>query len=204
MKKKVQLNNKILIVACVLLVIAIIGTAYALYMQVLYGEETNTIVAGTLSINLHEHEYIDISGKDAIPLTKETALSQTNNLYNFDLENDGNINSKYTIYLEIEEEEGTESIPTNCIRYILTKNNVARTDQLLSEAPTEQNTGDNQGKIILDSSNYDSDSKVLVPGEENANKYSLRLWIDENATTAIANHVFKAKLKIVATQTDVE
>ena len=175
MKKKVQLNNKILIVACVLLVIAIIGTAYALYMQVLYGEETNTIVAGTLSINLHEHEYIDISGKDAIPLTKETALSQTNNVYNFDLENDGNINSKYTIYLEIEEEE-----------------------------PTEQNTGENQGKIILDSSNYDSNSKVLVPGEENANKYSLRLWIDEKATTAIANHVFKAKLKIVATQTDVE
>lgn len=200
-KEKLNHSNKKLVVIIAILLVAIIGGTYAWLALTIFGKNTNTIVAGTLSLKLDEHEYIDISGADAIPSSKETALSKDNNVYNFELENDGNVDSEYTIYLDIETEDDN-TIPTDAIRYILTKNDISNEDKLLSEAPTEILGGDNQGKLILDSSNLDSNSQVLKPKDKN--KYSLRLWIDSNATESISGKTFSAKIKIVATQTDIE
>ncbi len=204
-KKTKKDNNKYnkIILAIFVLLLLLIGGTYAWITVTLHSEKTNTIVTGTLSLTLDEHEYIDLSNqKVAIPLSKTDALKQDNNIYRFDLTNDGDIDSEYTIYLDIQNDTGLPTIPNDCIRYILTKDDIDRSDELLSSAKIEQTQGSNYGKIILDSSNYDLSSTVLTPGQ--TNKYSLRLWIDEKATSEIANHEFKAKLKVVATQTDIE
>ena len=200
--KKSNHNNKKLIIIIVILLITIIGGTYAWLSFTIFGKSTNTVVAGNLSLKLDEHEYINISGAEAIPSSKETALSKDNNVYNFEIENDGNVDSEYTIYLEILNQNQNDIIPNDAIRYILTKNDISSEDKLLSEAPTEILEGDNQGKIILDSSNLDSNSQMLQPGDKN--KYSLRLWIASDATSSISGKIFSAKIKIVATQTDIE
>lgn len=194
-KKRTSVN---LIMICLILLVMIIGVTYAWLIKTIYGNNVNSMTVGILSLNLEEHEYINITGEDAVPLSKTTALSKTNNIYNFDITNNGNTDSEYTIYLEVENENGINTIPNNLIRYILTKNNVDNDDLLLSNAPKESLTGEDNGKIILDSSNLNNNSKVLKPNE--TNNYSLRLWIDETATSAITNCIFKSKIKVVATQ----
>lgn len=200
--KSVSNNTKRLIISSAILLVVVLGITYAWLSITIFAENTNTVVAGTLSLKLDEHEYIDIAGEDAIPISKEIALEKKNNVYSFEIENNGNVDSEYTIYLDVLNETDDEIIPNNLIRYMFTKNEISSQDKLLSEAPMESLEGENKGKIVLDSSNFDSSSQALKPG--NKNTYSLRLWIDSNATTDIAGKVFSAKIKIVATQTDIE
>lgn len=202
MEEKQKKHGKKIIVVGLLLFIVILGSTYAWLTLSIRSDKKNTIVAGTLSLVLEEDEGIQILKEEAIPLTKETALTKENNIYHFELKNDGNIDSEYKVYLEIENEGEDTVIPNQFIRYMLTKNDVVGDDLLLSEALKESTDGDNKNKIILDSSNFDSSAKVLKP--ESSNTYSLRLWIDEEATNEIANKTFSAKIKVVATQTGIE
>lgn len=196
-------NSRKIIIIILLFIVLAIGTTYAWLTLRIEGNETNTIVAGTLSLVIeNEDEFINISGAEAIPLTKETALTRENNIYTFELTNNGNTDSEYKIYLDIEDENEEETIPNHMIRYILTKNNHSREDILLSESNKETEDERNNGKIILDSSSFDSDAKVLKPDETNT--YSLRVWIDEEATSEIAKHTFTAKIRVVGTQTDTD
>lgn len=202
-EKNTKGNKRKIIIVILLFIVLAIGTTYAWLTLRIEGNETNTIVAGTLSLVIeNEDEFINISGAEAIPLTKETALKKENNIYTFELTNNGNIDSEYKIYLDIEDENEEETIPNNMIRYILTKNNYSRDDILLSESKKETEDERNNGKIILDSSSFDSESKALKP--EETNTYSLRVWIDEEATSEIAKHTFIAKIRVVGTQTDTD
>lgn len=202
MEEKQKKSGKKVIIFGLLLLIVILGSTYAWLTLSIHSDKKNTIVAGTLSLILDEDEGIEILKGEAIPLTKETALTKENNIYNFELKNDGNIDSEYKIYLDIENEGEDTVIPNQFIRYMITKNDVVGDDLLLSEAIKESVDGDYKNKIILDSSNFDSNAKVLKP--ESTNTYSLRLWIDEDATNEIANKTFNAKIKVVATQTGIE
>ena len=82
-KKTKKDNNKYnkIILAIFVLLLLLIGGTYAWITVTLHSEKTNTIVTGTLSLTLDEHEYIDLSNqKVAIPLSKTDALKQDNNI----------------------------------------------------------------------------------------------------------------------------
>ena len=130
-------------------------------------------------------------------------------MYKFKLTNTGNINSRYTIYLEIENENGKNIIPSSNIRYLIAKEKQTEfnkdtdidcnefKDELISNAKRETKDGVDYNKVILDSS---SDGGLLAPNQ--TNKYVLRLWIDENASSITPGMEFISKIKIVATQTN--
>ena len=132
-------------------------------------------------------------------------------MYKFKLTNTGNIKSRYTIYLEIENENGKNIIPSSNIRYLIAKEKQTEfnkdtdidcnefKDELISNAKRETKDGVDYNKVILDSS---SDGGLLAPNQ--TNKYVLRLWIDENASSITPGMEFISKIKIVATQTDTD
>ena len=118
-EKNTKGNKRKIIIVILLFIVLAIGTTYAWLTLRIEGNKTNTIVAGTLSLVIeNEDEFINISGAEAIPLTKETALAKEDNIYTFELTNNGNIDSEYKIYLDIEDENEEETIPNNMIRDI--------------------------------------------------------------------------------------
>ena len=113
--------------------------------------------------------------------------------------------------MEIENENGKNIIPSSNIRYLIAKEKQTEfnkdtdidcnefKDELISNAKRETKDGVDYNKVILDSS---SDGGVLAPNQ--TNKYVLRLWIDENASSITPGMEFISKIKIVATQTDTD
>ena len=106
--------------------------------------------------------------------------------FNFSLVNEGNIETDYTIYLDdIALDEGETRMPDSAIRYSLTKNDV------VGDADDLSNMGENPNRVV------DTGSIAV---DETIN-YTLRIWIDYDATTEEASgKTFKGKLRVVASQ----
>ena len=210
MKEKIIKYKNIIITLAIILVL-FLGITYAWLTISLRGSSGNSLIVGTLNLELDESDGISIIGNEVYPQKREEALAKTNNMYKFKLTNTGNINSKYTIYLEIENENGKNVIPSSNIRYLIAKEKQTESnkdkdidcsnfqDKLISNAKRETKDGVDYNKIILDSS---SNSGILSPNQ--TNKYVLRLWIDENASSITPGMEFVSKIKIVATQTNTD
>ena len=208
MEQENKKQGYIVVVISIILVL-ILGITYAWLSISLKGKKDNSLVVGTLNLELNESDGINIIGEDVYPQTREAALAKTNNMYKFKLTNTGNINSRYTIYLEIENENGKNIIPSSNIRYLIAKEKQTEfnkdtdidcnefKDELIRNAKRETKDGVDYNKVILDSS---SDGGLLAPNQ--TNKYVLRLWIDENANDIKPGMEFISKIKIVATQTN--
>lgn len=210
MEQKNKKQGYVIVIVSIILVL-ILGITYAWLSISIKGKKDNSLVVGTLNLELDESDGISIIGSDVYPQTREEALTKTNNMYKFKLTNTGNIKSRYTIYLEIENENGKNIIPSSNIRYLIAKERQTElnkdkdidcsnfNDNLISNAKRETKDGVDYNKVILDSS---SDGGLLSPNQ--TNKYVLRLWIDENASSITPGMEFISKIKIVATQTDTD
>lgn len=175
-------SKQLIIMAAVL--VAIIGGSYAWLTISLTSTKTNTITAGTLAMTLDDAASEGISIDKAIPVSDSDG--EATSPYSFTLNNTGDIKSTYTIYLEDATiEEGKTRIDDSAIRYSLSKNGETPTTGLLSDLES-----DSIGRKI-DTGDINKDGSY---------SYTLKLWIDKNATNAIMGQVFSAKIRIEATQ----
>lgn len=183
------MENKIskkLIIISVLVLVLLIGASYAWYIITINSTKNNVLKAGTLSLILNDKTSQEITMDKAIPVTDEEGQEYVP--YTFTLENDGTIESAYTIYLDDAELTNKERMADKYIKYSLTKNNGASTINLLST------TGISPNRIL--------DTGTIIPKEKIF--YELRIWIDYDATNEAMDKAFKAKLRIEATQTNIE
>ena len=106
--------------------------------------------------------------------------------FNFSLINEGNIDTDFTIYLDdIELDEGETRMPDSAIRYSLTK------DSVVGNADNLTSMGVNPNRVV---------DTGTVAVDETIN-YTLRIWIDYDATTEEASgKTFKAKLRVETSQ----
>ena len=106
--------------------------------------------------------------------------------FNFSIVNNGKIDTDYTIYLDdLPLNEGESRIPDSSIRYSLTRND----ETFMTRNMTTM--GSNPNRRV--------DFGTISPDE--TTNYTLRIWIDYDATTEEASgKVFKGKLRVVATQ----
>ena len=110
----------------------------------------------------------------------------TENLYTFSVVNNGNMNASYELYLDdVELGNGETRISDNYIKYSITRSGSSENPQILSSTTNRKI----DGAIINKNTTY---------------QYTLRLWIDSETTTSVADQVFKAKLRLVAIQTEEE
>ncbi|MDO5003903.1 MAG: hypothetical protein Q4E39_06765 [bacterium] len=171
-------------IAILILLVLIVGTAYAWLVLSLKGEKTNTVIVGNLSLKL-ENESAGINLEDASAVSENVGMSYKP--YSFELTNDGNIESTYTIYLVDDDDKiptGTEKMKDGYVRFNLIKNGIKENSKLLTEIKSDQ------GRVL--------DSGTIQPGQTNS--YDLRLWIDSNANDDYMETMFAGKIEIVAEQ----
>ena len=182
MKEAIKNNKKIIIIGIVIIVLLLLGIAFAYLTTTLHGEKEYLVRAGSLGLRLEEGNELTLESQ--IPLEDKDGMALDG--FNFSLVNEGNIETDYTIYLDdIPLDEGETRMPDSAIRYSLTRNDV------VGDADNLSNMGVNPNRVV------DTGSIAV---DETIN-YTLRIWIDYDATTEEASgKTFKGKLRVVATQ----
>jgi len=101
------------------LVVAIgIGTSYALFSEILFGEKHYILESGGLKVYLDESKHTtDITIGEAVPILDEEGMRLDS--YQFSLVNEDNRDLEYTIYLK--EEKIENKTPAEVIRYYYTR-----------------------------------------------------------------------------------
>ena len=184
-------KNKKQVIAIALALVLLIGGSYAWLSVTLKGTKKVRIEAGTLSLVLDEGNAINVS--DSVPMSDVDGLAT--DAYTFSLENNGNVTSEYTIYLDDASiDSADERFDDSALKYSLKKNDGASTTALLSTLQ------DDNGKRVLETGTIEAGT---------TNTYSLNLWIKDEATnddvqtTTDGNtigKVFAGKLRIEASQ----
>ena len=180
-------KNKKQVIAIALALVLLIGGSYAWLSVTLKGTKKVRIEAGTLSLVLDEGNAINVS--DSVPMSDADGLAT--DAYTFSLQNNGNVTSEYTIYLDDASiDSADERFHDSALKYSLKKNDGASTTALLSTLDQR----------VLDSGTIEAGT---------TNTYSLNLWIKDEATNddvqttkdgQTIGKVFAGKLRIEASQ----
>ena len=182
MKESIKKNKKFIIIGIVIILILLIGIAFAYLTTTLHGSKEYAIRAGSLGLKLEEGNELVL--EKVIPIEDSEGMSL--NGFNFSLVNEGNIDTDFTIYLDdMELSSGETRMPDSAIRYSLTK------DSVVGNADNLSNMGVNPNRVV--------DTGSIEPKQ--TINYTLRIWIDYDATVEEAGgKTFKGKLRVVATQ----
>ena len=182
MREAIKKNKKIIIIAIAIIVLLLIGIAFAYLTTTIFGEKEYIVRAGSLGLILEEDNELTLEKQ--IPIEDSLGMSLTG--FDFRLINQGKIDTDYTIYLDdIPLEEGETRMPDSAIRYSLTRDNV------VGNADDLTNMGTNPNRVV--------DTGTIEPNQ--TINYTLRIWIDYDATTEEASgKTFKGKLRVVAKQ----
>ena len=175
-------HKKVIIIGIAILLLLLLGIAFAYLTTTLHGDKEYLVRAGSLGLRLEESNELTLSSQ--IPLEDKNGMSLDG--FNFSLVNEGNIETDYTIYLDdIALDEGETRMPDSAIRYSLTRNDEVIGPKNLTTMGSNPNRRVDFGTIGVD---------------ETIN-YTLRIWIDYDATSEDAGgKTFKGKLRVVATQ----
>jgi len=165
-------------------IVILLGLSYAWIKITLRGEkELRLTAAGNLLLILDDSMTDGIAIENAIPITNEEGKIQKG--YEFTLENRGNIDSDYTIYLDDLEIESTQQrMKDQYVKYCLTRDGKEIGLDVLST------TGEVPNRVI--------DTGDIAPGEKY--RYELKIWIDYNAGNEVMGTVFKGQLRIEGIQ----
>lgn len=184
------------IIGIIVGIIIVLGISYALFQVVLTGKKKNDVVAGTLSLKIKEEDssipkkYTTIELLNTAPLSDEDGLKETP--YVFTIINDGNIDAKYTLKLEVSK---TVTLPTTVLDFAYKKDNSSMTTpKLLSNATKEE--GKSVTNEIVDL--YTIDTGVINVGD--SIDYNLHIWVDKAADNTIMNKEFNAILRVDGVQ----
>lgn len=151
-----------------LLVVVIMGSSYALFMDVDTSERDNVYTSGDLVMVFNdkngEHSNT-INNEALVPMNNETALKQTNNVYSFTITNTGTLPMKYDVLLsDIEEFKNNNLLDHKYINYQLCIKNMDNCTIIRNLKTVEDN--------IIYESNLSAGEQAL---------YYLRVWLtDEN------------------------
>ncbi len=183
-KNKIFQYNSALFLSIIALVAIALGVSYAWLQLTLEGTKTNVIKVGDLTLELNDEEGIAINGNDVVPELDEVGLAE--DPYTFKLINKGTTESKYTIYLDNVDLEAEETqLPDDAIKFDLKKDGTTLIRTLLSYSKQDEN------RML--------DTGIIKDGETLT--FDLRLWIDQDATSATAaGKTFRGKIRVVADQ----
>jgi len=190
----ISAREKVFCVIIAILVFIIFGLSYAYLARGVLGKKRYEIDAGMLSLKINDGEN-NISLDNAYPMTSEEGLEQTPFL--FSIENDGDKESLYTVYLIDDEiEVGRDRLDDKDLDYYLVRE-PNTTKEVQSGHLTELKT-----KTIT-VSNKEVTGRVLDTGtisKGNTKSYSLRVWLDYETGNDAMGKVFSVKLYVVADQ----
>jgi len=179
MKKKMLL----LLLIIMICVLSAVGMSYALWSIQLVQEEDNTISSSCFQITM-TNELNEISLSNVFPISDEEGKNLTP--YSFTITNTCDLFATYEIKLEILENSTTSLAFVNAL---INKEEIHLIQDL--EARTPSLTGAKDSRLLLTGS----------LGPDDSEDYTLRLWIDDSATTQsenVMNTTFRSKVLVTA------
>lgn len=213
--KKKDKKSLALIVIAILIILLICGS-YAWLTITRNAKNTNTIISGTLKMELDEETSEGIRLLNAVPTTDEVGKSSS--AYTFVIENTGDIYADYTIFLKTEPldslgDSTLKNIPQNRIKYNLKKVIKKKVGLEKNSSNDTVISTDDVGITNFLNSQYAEgtnsdlsdalDSGSIEPG--NYIEYILVLWIDENATyEEMNNTAYIGRIVLNAQQKEID
>ena len=188
--EKNEKRKKILKVSGLIgLFLLVFGLSYALFTVTLNGTKKVKVKTGKLELQLLDENNNDITDSNnagysinldnQVPVDDETGLGTE--AFTFKLKNSGSIDASYTIYLDdIALEEGEDRLIDQYVRYSLTKNGSSDEAKDLTSIGTNPNRKLDEGVIKKDETNT----------------YTLKVWIDKEATNEAMDKVFSATIRV--------
>ncbi len=159
-------------------ILIITGTSFAILSLTITGNQENVLRTGSLTLTLEEDNIVTLN--NAMP-TSDTEGKKSSTPLNFRVENTGNINAWYEVYMEdVDIELPSTRIDNTSVRY-----------QLIVDG------------IEHKTDSYKTNETLLYSGIINAGEvveFELRTWLDINLTTIDATDTFKSKLRINGSQ----
>lgn len=195
------------IIAIMLVVTLSIGSSYALWKVTKEQSVANIITSGCFDVSFIEQSS-SINLTNTYPMSDEKGLQTP--AYVFTLKNTCTIDADYTIYLNtLNLTSGKNKIADNLIKYSITKtgavenNNVALLNTATTADKTMFNATDFDATTAIDTSYSLASGTLKASSTKNGTDggeatYSLRLWIDSSATTAINGQSFEASVYSIA------
>ena len=171
----------ILSIALVAVVLAAVGTSYALFRYKVIDGDKFKIMTGHLELSLSDDvANAEVVVNNLMPMTEEIGMAQEG--YSFRLTNTGSINSVFTVYIDdvVPSSVSGDRIPNNLMRAGLTNKTTGRTYV----------TKLDESRIF--------ETSMLEPNE--SNEYELRLWLDESATSEQENKYYAVKIRVDGAQ----
>ena len=179
------------------LFLIVFGLSYALFTVTLNGTKKVKIKTGKLELQLLDSSNnpiystsnnsvstYEINLDNQVPVDDETGLATAG--FTFKLKNIGSVDARYTIYLDdVALESGESRIDDGYVKYALTKNGTTSTPALVSSMVVE-----NEREL----------DKGIIANNNTTNEYTLKIWIDEEATNAAMDKVFNATLRVEGVQ----
>ena len=190
-----------------LLLVAVVGISYAVFMFTSNAKKENVITTGTISMSYTEGLTNVMSMTNAIPITDEVGKKQEE-YFDFQISSEiaGSTNIEYQIVarnLTQDQENNTPKIPLinqlgeDQVKIYLEKRNGSQDESVLEPIMFNQ----------LTPLNEDNHSKVLYTGKfvnNSADKvtltdqFTLRMWLDSKANIDEVSRTFKIRVDILA------
>ena len=175
-------NKKKYLVIGLLLVVLLLGVSYALFTITLFGKKKVSIIADKLELVLDESETEGIEIKGAVPIEDKEGIK--GKVYKFSIENKGNRDIEYQVYLDTDSEamkecSKCEELREKDIRY-----------EISIEGQKTIETLD-AGRMI---------DRGVIKGNNDKKNYELKIWLNYDADNEAQGKVFYGKIRVEGSQ----
>lgn len=208
-KKMLRSEAFVSVIIVFVLAIGIIGTSYALYMDVDTDTDYQVVEVGSLLVSYNNGDNT-INLSNVTPTDDEVAINSSDNLFSFFLINDGTYTANYDIKLVPDTTESTDSngnvigpneISPEYIRFQICKDNATNCKSVKNLS--DYVTVDDSGNVIESKAIYNDE---ISPQKDNQASegayYFIRMWITSEGygtdeyNTAIIGKRIKYKVDI--------
>lgn len=163
-----------------LLLIVFLGISYALFSKNLEGNKL-VVKTGDLKVTFAGGNSI---GGEIVPLS-DTDGKTSGSLYSFTIQNNGTINSAYTISIYADSTIAETKLPHQYIRVSYDNGNPVALNSLTKMS----GTSDNNAVYLLKQGG-------IVTGATES--HTLRVWVSDAAPSSIAGNVVALKIKVLS------
>ncbi len=181
--KNKKMKKQLILTSCFLLlgIISLVGTSYAVFNKLIYGEKAVYISVGDFKTTFLEGEYVNLSNISTMSLKEVNALKP----YEFIVENEGTMDAYYQVSLTDEGvKNNTSMVDKKYLGYSLTGSDGTSLEGTLDE---------------LGSSMILIRQKYLKAGEKV--QYSFKVWLTEDATNNEMGKTYRSKVSVSTIQT---
>src|SRR5574344_1622791 len=178
-KRLVKKQLRITIIIVVLVALLVVGSSYALFETTVSNPTDQTLSVGDLSITFNGGSAINISSLD--PYTDAVALTKSDNIYTFSVQNTGTVAYTYTIKLEDNPAYLSGGASYSASMTLLNHNYI-------------RYSLDSSAAASLGSVNNLIYSGTINPGKTKS--FSLRLWVADPTTYNLPNEALGSEIHL--------